>query len=224
MEVRSIVPTKRQRLLWAEEVRANHEYLVSGSEHSQSGRDFLIARGITPEMVTKWKLGYVQSGTYRGRISIPYWTPAGYSAVVYRCLHLPGEPCKELEHHSKYIATPGYRPMFNVRALSVGADRVFVTEGELNGVVASHTGFPCVGTGGKGNWKEWWSYCFDGPREVVVLRDGDQAGQEFADDIKHHLRNVVVIDFPDQYDVSSYHLEHGPEGLRSFILGVLDDA
>lgn len=224
MEVRSIVPSKKQRLLWAEEVRTNHEYLIAGGEHSQSGRDYLTARGITPEMAAKWKLGYVQRGTYRGRISIPYWTPAGYSAIVYRCLHLPGEPCKELEHHSKYLATPGYRPMFNVRALSVGADRVFVAEGELNALYATQDGFPCVGTGGKDNWKEWWSYCFDGPREIVVLKDGDQGGKEFADHIRHVLRNVTVIDFPDDMDVGSYRLEHGPEGLRSFILGVLDSA
>lgn len=222
MEVRSIVPTKKQRLLWAAEVGTSHAFLVNGGEHSQSGRDYLTARGITPEMAEKWKLGYVREGSYRGRISIPYWTPAGYSAVVYRCLHLPGEPCKELEHHDKYLATSGYRPMFNVRALSVGADRVFVTEGELDAIVATANGFPCVATGGKGNWKEWWAYCFDGPREVVVLRDGDQAGKEFADHIKHVLRNVTVIDFPDGYDVSSYALEHGPEGLRSFILGVLE--
>jgi DNA primase len=224
MEVRSIVPSKKQRLLLGEEVRRNHEFLVNGKEHSQSGRNYLEARGITPDIVNRWKLGYVESGTYRGRISIPYWTPAGYSAAVYRCVHLPGAACQELEHHSKYLATSGYRPMFNVRALSVGADRVFVAEGELNAIMSSYDGFPCVATGGKENWKEWWSYCFDGPREIVVLRDGDEAGKEFADHIKHQLRNVVVIDFPDGQDVSSYRLEHGPEGLRSLIHGVLDSA
>lgn len=224
MEVRSIVPTKKQRLLWAEEVRVNHEFLVSGGEHSLAGREYLTARGITPDMADRWKLGYVQSGSYRGRIAIPYWTPAGYSAIVYRCLHLPGDPCKELEHHSKYLATPGYRPMYNVRALSIGADRVFVTEGELDAILASATGYPCVATGGKENWKPWWAYCFDGPREVVVLRDGDDGGKDFATHLKHQLRNVMVIDFPDGHDVSSYHLEHGPEGLRSLVEGVLDSA
>lgn len=220
MEVRSIVPTKKQRLLLAEEVRRNHEYL--NGERSQSGRDYLTARGITPDMVNRWKLGYVESGSHRGRISIPYWTPAGYSAAVYRCLHLPNDPCKELEHHSKYLATDGYRPMFNVRALSVGADRVFIVEGELDAIVATYHGFPCVATGGAKNWKEWWAYCFDGPRELVVLRDGDDKGKEFASHIKHELRNVMVIDFPDGYDVSSYTLEHGPEGLRSLIQGALE--
>src|SRR5688572_23902211 len=153
MEVRSIVPSKKQRLLWAEEVQANHDLLVNGKERSQSGRDFLTARGITPEMAEKWKLGYVSDGTYRGRVSIPYWTPAGYSGMVYRCLHLPGVRCRELEHHEKYLATSGYRAMFNVRALGVGADRVFVTEGELDAIVATANGMPCVATGGKGNWK-----------------------------------------------------------------------
>lgn len=224
MEVRSIVPSKKQRLLLGEEVKQHYAHLRNGKERSQSGRDYLEARGINAEMVDRWKLGYVESGPYRGRISIPYWTPAGYSAAVYRCLHLPSQPCKELEHHNKYLATAGYRPMFNVRALSLGADRVFVTEGELDAIVATYHGFPAVACGGKENWKEWWSYCFDGPREIVVLRDGDDGGKEFADHIKHRLRNVVVIDFPDGYDVSSYVLEHGPEGLRSLIQGVLDSA
>lgn len=114
--------------------------------------------------------------------------------------------------------------MFNVRALSVGADRVFIVEGELNAIVATALGFPCVATGGKENWKEWWAYCFDGPRELVVLRDGDVSGKEFAEHIKHQLRNVVIIDFPDGHDVCSYVLEYGPEALVSLIQGALDSA
>jgi DNA primase len=223
MEVRSIVPSKKQRLLLAEEVRRNHELLVNGGERSQSGREFLTARGITPEMVDRWKLGFVDAGTYRGRIGIPYWTPAGYSGMVYRCLHLPGMPCREFDHHEKYLALPGYRPMFNVRALSIGADRIFVTEGELDAIVATFYGYPCVSVGGAKAWKRWWSFCFDGPREVVVLADGDDAGKELVERVKHELHSKVLpIAFPDGSDVSSLVVEQGPDALHSLIQGALD--
>jgi len=222
MEVRSIVPSKKQRLLLAEEVQRNHAALKSDAECSQLGREFLLSRGITEDMQDRWRLGYVEQGTYRGRISIPYWTPAGYSGMVYRCLHLPGVPCKELDHHEKYLALPGYRPMFNVRALSIGADRVFIAEGELNAVVATYFGYPCVAVGGAKSWKPWWSYCFDGPREIVVLQDGDAAGSELVERVRHELRHVTAIEFPSDHDVSSLYVEQGEDALHKIIRGALD--
>ena len=217
MEVRSIVPSKKQKL-WLEESVAQHHASLSDPS-SPAGREYLHLRGINDEMIERWKLGYVVGGYHAGRVSIPYWTPAGYSSMVFRCTHLPGEPCKEIDHHDKYLAVPGYRPMFNVRALSIGADRVFVTEGELDAIVATYHGYPCVAIGGAAKWKDHWSYCFDGPREVVVLADGDDAGKELVKSVQSHLHGVQGIYMPHGMDVSSLVLESGPQALRSLIEG-----
>jgi DNA primase len=181
--------------------------------------EYLEARGISPETAERWKLGYVPEGQYRNRIAIPYWTPAGYSQMVFRCLHLPGEECKELVAHDKYLAMPGYRPMFNVRALSVGADKVYVTEGELDAITASANGFPAVATGAATKWKAWWSFCFDGPREVIVLADGDDAGRSLIERVKREVRHSRGVAFPEGQDVSSYVLEKGADALRLLIEG-----
>lgn len=144
--------------------------------------------------------------------------------MVYRCLHLPGVPCKELDHHEKYLALPGYRPMFNVRALSIGADRVFLTEGELDAIVATYHGYPCVAVGGAKAWKPWWTYCFDGPREVYILADGDSAGQELVQRVKHELGSKALpIVFPDGLDVSSLVKGQGDEALHKTIRGAFEN-
>jgi DNA primase len=218
MEVRSIVQSKKQKLWLAESVDKFHTSL--GDPSSPAGREYFHARGITDEMIDRWKLGYVVDGQYSGRVSIPYWTPAGYSAMVFRCTHLPGEPCKDIEHHSKYLATPGYRPMFNVRALSVGADRVGICEGELDAIVATSNGLPTVSLGTNARWEDHFSYCFDGPREVLPLVDGDEAGKKLVGKVQSNLHtHVRPIYFPSGSDVSSYVLEHGPDAFRSLVEG-----
>lgn len=215
MEVRSVVPGKKQRALLADMVVQFRANLVASS----LAGDYLEARGISADTSERWKLGYVPEGQYRNRLAIPYWTPAGYSSLVFRCLHLPGEECKELIAHDKYLAMPGYRPMFNVRALSVGADRVYVTEGELDAITATAHGYPAVSVGGAKAWKPWWSFCFDGPREVIVLADGDDAGKELIDRVKREVRHSRGVSFPPGMDVSSYRLEKGADALRSLIEG-----
>lgn len=218
MEVRSIVQSKKQKLWLEESVARHHQSLDDPS--SPAGREYLHARGIDDDMIEKWKLGYVVDGQYAGRVSIPYWTPAGYSAMVFRCTHLPGEPCKDVEHHAKYLATPGYRPMFNVRALSVGADRVGICEGELDAIVATYNGLPTVSIGNNSRWEDHWSYCFDGPREVLVLTDGDEAGKKLAGVVQSKLyTHIRPVYFPSGSDVSSLVLEQGPDAFRSLIKG-----
>lgn len=216
MEVRSLLPSKKQRAWLAEEVPRLHNVLLS--DDGEAGREFLTARGIPEEVWVKWKLGYQTDGSYRGRISIPYWTPSGYTSMVFRCIHLPGMPCKELDHHEKYMALPGYRPMFNVRALSIGADRVFVSEGEVNAFLATYDGFPTVATGSNSGWRPWWSYMFDGPSEVVALVDGDEAGQALAHSVRRNLFHGRAIAFPDGYDYASYRQEYGSDAVKAYVL------
>jgi DNA primase len=217
MEIRSIVPSKKQRLWLGEQVDKHHAQL--GDPSSPAGREYLHARGINDEIINRWKLGYVLDGEHKGRVSIPYWTPSGYSAMVFRCTHLPGEPCKDIEHHSKYMATTGYRPMFNVRALSVGSDRVCIVEGELDAIVATYHGYPTVAVGNNRRWNNHWSYMFDGPRDVIVLADGDEAGKALVQVVQSKIHRVRGLYLPQGKDVNSLVQEAGPDALRSIIEG-----
>lgn len=182
--------------------------------------EYLESRGIPVPAGQRWKLGTIVNPeashrNYTGRLAIPYWTPAGYSAMAFRCT----EPhdCSSLNNHSKYLSTVGYRPLFNVRALSAGYDHVYVCEGELNAIVATYCGYPCVATGGSSKWEPWWGYCFDGVSRVTYLADGDEAGVKAAKRLRTEIRHSSVIQFPGGEDVLSWYAKHGEAGLKELI-------
>lgn len=232
VKLTSIVPSKKQRSFLLESVHRYSAQLATCS----TGSDYLEARGLTAEMMERWHLGYVddpineEHNLYRGRIAIPYYTQAGYSSMVFRCTHLPGEECKDLDYHQKYLALPGYRPMFNVLALDRGYDTVYIVEGELDAIVATASGLPTVALGTALRWEPHWTYAFDGPRNLVGLMDGDQAGERMLngwtdertkehrpglkDRLSHDVTGVV---FPPGYDVASYHKEFGADELVAYV-------
>lgn len=184
----------------------------------------------------RWKLGYVEEAIdethekYVGRIAIPYYTPSGYANIVFRCTHLPGDECKSLLHHQKYLALPGmYRPMFNAGILTRGHDTIYLVEGEINAMVATYYGMPAVGLTTNLRWEPQWSYMFDGPTRKVALCDGDGvdpktgkiAGQEFGEMCMDKIGAEMVV-FPHGSDVASFNLEHGSDELVRYVSAALE--
>jgi hypothetical protein len=182
-------------------------------------------------MVTRWKLGYVEEAAQPehekmvGRVTIPYYTDAGYSSLVFRCTHLPGEECKEIPHHQKYMALKGlYRPMFNAGILTRGHDTIYIVEGEVDAIVATSLGLPCVALTTSKRWEQHWSYMFDGPTRKVALCDGDSidpktgkiAGEEFGEMLVDKI-GAETVTFPQGLDVASFNLERGPEALVRYV-------
>lgn len=213
-------------------VHAYSEQLAAFS----TGSDYFTARGLTPEMVARWKLGYVEEAVQPehekmvGRVTIPYYTDAGYSSLVFRCTHLPGEECKEIPHHQKYMALKGlYRPMFNAGILTRGHDTIYVVEGEINAIVATSLGLPCVALTTSKRWEQHWSYMFDGPSRRVALCDGDSvdpktgkiAGEEFGEMLVDKI-GAETVTFPQGLDVASFNLERGSDQLVRYVKEALD--
>jgi hypothetical protein len=189
-----------------------------------------------PEIVERWKLGYVEEAVdegderYVGRISIPYYTPAGYANIAYRCVHLPGEECKEIPHHKKYLVPSGlYRPMFNAAILTRGHDTIHLVEGEINAMIATYHGLPAVALTTSQRWEAQWSYMFDGPTRKVALCDGDSAdaktgkiaGQEFGEMLVDKI-GAETVTFPSGLDVASFNLDRGSEALVEYVKAALE--
>lgn len=201
-----------------------------------TGSEYFAARGLVPEIVERWKLGYVEEAVnethedYVGRIAIPYYTPAGYANIVFRCTHLPGDECKTIPHHQKYLALPGmYRPMFNAGILARGHEVIYLVEGEINAMVATFYGLPAVGLTTNKRWEPHWSYMFDGPARKVALCDGDSidpktgkiAGQEFGEMLVDKI-GAEMVTFPQGSDVAAFNLERGPDELVRYVKEAID--
>lgn len=228
----SLVPSPKQRESLAKAVHLYHDQLAACS----TGSDYLTARGLVPEIAERWKLGYVEEAMdetherYVGRIAIPYYTPAGYANIAFRCTHLPGEECKELPHHQKYLCMPGlYRPMFNAGILSRGHDIIYLVEGEINAMIATFYGLPAVALSTNLRWEAHWSYMFDGPTRKVALCDGDGvdpktgkiAGQQFGEMLVDKI-GAEMVTFPQGSDVATFNLDRGSDELVRYVKEAID--
>lgn len=182
---------------------------------------YLESRGIPLDAAKAWKLGYVAAPLgghedYAGRLAIPYLTPAGPLAIKFRCI--AHADCRTM-NCVKYLGEPGEPDrLFGVWNLRKDVPLIALTEGELDAVVAtSVAGIPAVGIAGSTKWRSYWAHLFEGYEEVVLLRDGDQAGKQMAENLGSKLHNLRVVKMPEGHDVSSYVLAEGVAALQERI-------
>lgn len=170
-----------------------------------SAKAYLDSRGINPESIEKFQLGF---DTGSRRLTIPYLTPAGPFAVKERCI--ADHNCKDT-NHPKYLYEQGTVPhLFNAPAL-LQADLAVVVEGELDAISVDQLGLTAVAYPGTSTWKSnpCWRWCFDSLTEVVVVADGDDQGRQSAARVADSLRAAVsadvrVVNLPDGEDSNSY--------------------
>lgn len=180
-------------------------------------RDYLTRdRQLTSEALDYFRLGIVadpvsrDDDMYRGRITIPYLTPAGVVSIRYRTT-------PELDHSKKYLSEAGDigRP-FNVLALKDPDPTVYITEGEIDAMSCWCAGLPAVGFPGARSWVKVFSRLFRW-KQVVILHDGDDAGFGFAETVQKDVGRCRLINMGTDSDVNQVYVERGPEGLRKYV-------
>jgi DNA primase len=174
-----------------------------------AGREYLAGRGLDPEMCEHVGIGSVESparwsavrehfdddrlaiagllgANERGAypvpwrspfLIIPFWGEDGLDIIRFR--DLTGDA-------PKYMSPLGWSP--TVPYLSWGSYTVeragkttlFVCEGELNALSVLQADELAVSGSGAGIWRPDWSEPFRKFHRVIVLCDGDDAGDEFA--------------------------------------------
>lgn len=179
---------------------------------SAQAQEYLMARGIGPEVAHIHRLGYVgvpEIGheQYTGRLAIPYVTPSGVVDVRFRAINQTDSP--------KYLSQPGSEGhMFNVRAFQVDSEFIAITEGEIDAIVANDlVGIPAIGVAGANAWKSWYSRAFNDYIRVIILCDGDQPGRDWGRKIANDMDNTVIINMPDGMDVNDVYLLEGADGV-----------
>ena len=184
---------------------------------SHSGTDYLTGRGLLGA-ASRYRLGYVQEPAagheaMKGRLSIPYITPAGVVDLKFRCIG--PHDCKA-ERCPKYLGTEGGGGwLYNARAVLAADDRVVITEGEFDAMAVSFTtGIPAVGYPGASTWAKarHWPRVFAG-LDVVVVADGDKPGIEAAKVVARTIPDARIAVMPDGEDANSF-LRFGPDAFR----------
>lgn len=153
---------------------------------------------------------------FKGRLSIPYITPTGVVDLRFRSMS---------DEEPKYLGLPGATTtMFNVNSLFFAKKYICVCEGEIDTVVmTSKTAHPTIGVPGASSWKPHYTRILDDFETVIVMADGDAAGQSFAQKIVRELSNVRIVQMPEGEDVNSMYQKNGVEFINERIREALGE-
>lgn len=181
------------------------------------GQAYLTGRGIGPEAAARFRLGVVTSPRvgdeqYRGRLAIPYLTPAGPVNLRFRCIEQ-----HECDGHAKYLSTPGAATnLYNVMDLKKDSPFICVTEGEIDAMTLSMCGLPAVGVPGVESWQKHWPRCLEDFDVIYSFADGDKAGRKFSGFLAKETK-ARPVSMPQGMDVNKLYTEGGADALRGLI-------
>ena len=192
-------------------LRATQQY----NNHLELAEGYLATRSLSVDEGRIFHLGVVEDPlpgheAYKGRLAIPYITPSGVVDIRFRSMH--GED-------PKYMGLIGAKTtMFNTQACFVADKYICVTEGEFDCILMSNkTIHPTIGIPGASNYKSHYTRILDDYDIVIVLADGDAAGQEFGKKIARELSNVNIIAMPENEDVNSVITKTGVDWINERI-------
>lgn len=173
---------------------------------------YLAARGIPETVADMYRLGFVADPEpgheqFRGRLAIPYITPAGVVDIRFRSLG---------DVSPKYLSRPAAEPhLFNVLALSRDVGVISVCEGEFDTIVMdAMCDIPAVGVPGANLWQPFFVRLFADYDRVLVWCDGDEAGRGFGKTVAKAVEGALPMHLPQGMDVNDVFLREGAEGLR----------
>ena len=160
---------------------------------------YLTGRGLLPEAITYFELGFCARGLMNGRIGIPIHDEAG-DLVAYAGRWV-GDVVPD--GVSKYLLPSGFKKnevLFNLHRVA-SADHVVVVEGYWSVFRLHALGFAAVALMGRtlSEAQEELLVC-SGARFLTLLLDGDKPGREAADEMLPRLsRNCFVFraELPD---------------------------
>lgn len=182
-----------------------------------SAQEYLTGRGIGPSEAATFRLGVAQRPLpgheqYRGRLAIPYLTPAGVVNIRFRCAE-----AHECEGHPKYLSAEGAGTnLYNVLDLKRDSPFICVAEGEIDTMSLSLAGLPAVGVPGVDTWQKHFSRCLEDFEVVFAFGDGDKAGGKFSNFLARETR-ARPIRMPAGEDCNSIFVKEGADGLRRLI-------
>jgi len=146
-------------------------------------------------------------------IVFPYIKDGEPVFIKTRCLLSKHEA--EERNVPRFLNTGGRVPcLWNNDAIP-DADKVLICEGEIDALTAIMAGFVGVGLPGWSHWKDAWTPAFRG-NDVVLMMDGDNAGQKGAHDIATSFIEAGLptprrSTLPSGMDLNDIHVANTPQ-------------
>lgn len=180
---------------------------------------YLTARGLGGAAAERFRLGYVEPAEdiprqHWHRMAVPFITPTGVVQIRYKCV---------LDHDhkavscSKMLGAAGVEiTLYNAAATLTATGPVVLVEGEPDvWAVETLAGLPAVGIPGAQMWRKhsYWSRCFVG-LDLILLSDGDAAGDSLAEAISADLPELHHVRLPDGADANSLLEREAPADFR----------
>lgn len=161
------------------ELQPDHPYLTD-------------TRGLTPETIAHFGLGYCGKGVLRGCVAIPIHDVNG------RLVAYAGRRVKEAtaQKRGKYVFPKGFHKeseLFNYHRAMATGEPLIVVEGFFGALALCQAGFPSavatMGSTVSGHQAELLSVV----PELIILFDGDEAGQAGTEQLQRLLRTAGTI-------------------------------
>lgn len=182
-----------------------------------SAQAYLASRGLSPAALATFRLGVVSRPlpgheAYRGRLAIPYLTPAGVVNLRFRCAEQ-----HDCDGHPKYLSIEGAGTnLYNVLDLKRDSPFICVAEGEIDTMSLSLAGLPAVGVPGVDTWQKHFSRCLEDFEVIYAFGDGDKAGSKFSNFLARETR-ARPIRMPSGDDCNSLFMKGGADALRRLL-------
>ena len=181
----------------APEREAPNKPLSFRLEKLDQSHPYLAERGLTPETITEFGLGYCAKGMMAGRIAIPINNADG--KVVAYAGRIPEEPAGDI---AKYKLPQGFRKsleLFNIdRALREPAENpLVIVEGFFDSMKLYQSGcrkvVAIMGSTMSAAQEDLIRSHTDGGSRVILMLDEDEAGRAGRDDIAVRLARFVFV-------------------------------
>lgn len=165
-----------------------------------SDHPYLAGRGLRPETVQLFGVGYCDRGLLKGRIAIPIHDEKG-SLVAYAG-RWPGDETPD-DGGEKYKLPPGFKKsavLFNLHRVK-GSEHLVVVEGFFSVLRLQELGIPAVALMGTALSEHQEKLLQEsGVKSITLMLDGNKAGREAVEKVlprfaKHF--SVMVAELPD---------------------------
>ncbi len=179
------------------------------AEQSKEDRDYFIRRGISPEVIDRYKLSIgdirrLGSGSYGRRAILPVWIDG--KVVHWNARSLEDNP------KCKYLKASGQSVYFNADHARTAAENeiIIITEGEFDALSLESVGVKAIALGGVNNYRNFVESC---PRKDLLFLtafDNDEQGQREGGPLK--------ISIPAEYkDINEWKVAAGADAFKKGI-------
>jgi DNA primase len=186
---------------------------------------YLRERGLTPETIKAFGIGFCEKGMMAGRIAIPISNPEG--AVVAYAGRFPGEPAEDT---AKYKLPQGFRKsleLFNIeRAIKEPEDNPLVMVEGFFGCMSVHQHghrkvVGLMGSTMSAAQEELIRKHINPQSQVILALDEDEAGQAGREDIANRLVRYCFVRIQTFKKPGTQPEDLSAEELQRLIEGVL---